>query len=125
MLIDPHKWRERRMKKHIEALTLAHPSAMHTSDEMALNLLFRGRFTELRACYNTFAFTAQYLTEPARIWHFNTRKPILHAPLREFQAWLSLFTRKDRVLLEKLENIASRQGVAALLAMKCDDYTSI
>ncbi|CAF3681608.1 unnamed protein product [Rotaria sp. Silwood1] len=72
MLMDSYKWRQFRIKQHVEALINAHPLAMYTSDEMALNLIFRGRLTDLRQCYNTFSFTARDLTEIPRIWHFNT-----------------------------------------------------
>ncbi len=124
-LIDPDKWRALRIKQHVEALALAHPSAMYTSDEMALNLIFRGHFTELPACYNTFSFTAKYSTEIPRIWHFNTYKPIIHAPLSLFNTWLSVFKTKDQILLHKLENISERLGIAAMLAMKSRDYKNI
>jgi lipopolysaccharide biosynthesis glycosyltransferase len=122
MLMDSYHWRERRIKQHVEALTLTHPSAMYTSDEMALNLIFRGHLTELRPCYNTFSFTAKYLPEIPRIWHFNTYKPIIHAPLSQFSTWLSLFTMKDQILLKKLENISERLGTSAMLTMKSWDY---
>ncbi len=122
MLIHPYQWRELRIKQHVEALALAHPSAMYTSDEMALNLIFRGHVTELRPCYNTFSFTANYLTEIPRVWHFNTYKPIIHAPLSQFHTWLSLFKTRDQILLKKLQNISERLGIAAMLAMKSRDY---
>ena len=101
MLIDPNKWRELRIKQHVEALTLAHPSSMYTSDEMALNLIFRGHLTELRSCYNVFSSTGTYLTEIPRIWHFNTYKPIIHAPLNQFYSWLSFFNTQDQLLLKR------------------------
>ncbi|UJR29113.1 hypothetical protein I4U23_010327 [Adineta vaga] len=125
MLIDPYKWRKLRVKQHVEALTLAHPSAMYTSDEMALNLIFRGHLTDLRACYNTFNFTEIFLNETARIWHFNTCKPILHMPLSQCQTWLSLFKTNDQILLKKLENIAKISGNTTLLEMKSEDYHRI
>ncbi len=123
--MDPQKWRELRIKQHVEALVLAHPSAMYTSDEMALNLIFRGRLTALRSCYNTFSFTAKSLTEIPRIWHFNTCKPIIHAPLSQFHTWLLLFRTKDQLLLKKLESIAAKSGIAAMLAMKSQNYNEI
>jgi lipopolysaccharide biosynthesis glycosyltransferase len=95
---------------------------MYTSDEMALNLIFRGNITELRPCYNIFSFTAKYVTEIPRIWHFNTYKPIIHAPLNQFYTWLSLFKTKDQILLKKLETISERLGKATMLAMKSQDY---
>ena len=88
--MDPYKWRKLCIKQYVEALTLAHPSAMYTSDEMTLNLIFHGNLTKLRSCYNTFSFTEKYLNEIPRIWHFNTYKPIIHAPLSQFSNWLSL-----------------------------------
>lgn len=123
--MDPYKWRALRIKQHVEALTHAHPSAMYTSDEMALNLIFRGHLTELRACYNTFSFTEKYLSEIPRIWHFNTYKPIIHAPLSLFNIWLSVFKTKDQILLKQLENISKRLGTAAMLSMKSRDYNKI
>ncbi|CAF0914031.1 unnamed protein product [Adineta ricciae] len=125
MLIDPYRWRKLRIKQHVEALVLAHPSAMYTSDEMALNLIFRGQLTDLRACYNTFISTEKFLTETPRIWHFNTCKPILHLPLSQCQTWLSLFHPKDQIFLTKLENIATLSGKASLLTMKSEDYNRI
>jgi len=120
--MDLYKWRKLRIKQHVEALTLAHPSAMYTSDEMALNLIFRGHLTELRPCYNIFSFTEKYLTEMPRIWHFNTYKPIIHAPLSQFYTWLSLFKTKDQILLKELENISEKLGNTAMLTMKSQDY---
>jgi lipopolysaccharide biosynthesis glycosyltransferase len=125
MLIDPNKWRELRIKQHVEALTLAHPSSMYTSDEMALNLIFRGHLTELRSCYNVFSFTEIYLSEIPRIWHFNTYKPIIHASLNQFYSWLSLFNTNDQILLKKLETISQNLGNAAMLAMKSQEYNRI
>jgi lipopolysaccharide biosynthesis glycosyltransferase len=120
--MDPYEWRKLRIKQHVEALAIAHPSAMYTSDETALNLIFRGRFTELRSCYNIFSFTEKYLTEVPRIWHFNTYKPIIHAPLSQFLTWLSLFKAKDQILLKKLENISEKFGKATMLAINSQDY---
>ena len=125
MLLDSLKWRELGVKQHVEALTLAHPSAMYTSDEMALNLIFRGQLTELRSCFNVFAFTAQFLTESPRIWHFNTCKPIIHAPLRQFHRWFFLFNQHDRKLLQKLEKICQTFGKTSILEMKSSDYNSV
>ena len=122
MLIDPDRWRELRIKQHIEALVRAHPSAMYTSDEMALNLVHRGRVTLLRSCFNTFSFTEAHLTEEPRLWHFNTCKPILNAPLSEFSPWMSLFKRDDQKLLQKLEQIHRQVGTADMLAITSDDY---
>ena len=122
MLMNPDRWRELRIKQHVEALVRAHPSAMYTSDEMALNLVYRGRVTVLRPCFNTFSFTEAHLTEEPRIWHFNTRKPIVHAPLSEFTRWLSLFTRDDQKLLQKLEQIHRQLGTTGLLAIASNDY---
>ncbi|CAF2589419.1 unnamed protein product [Rotaria sp. Silwood2] len=123
MLMDSYKWRELRIKQHAEALVRAHPSAMYTSDEMALNLIFRGHLTELRQCYNTFSFAEKDLTESPRIWHFNTYKPIIHAPLAQFYNWLSIFKTKDQIILKNLEEISKRFGKAAMLALKSQDYS--
>ena len=125
MLINPYKWRELRIKQHVEALTLKHSSAMYTSDEMALNLIFRGRITELPPYYNVFSFTEKFLIQIPRIWHFNTCKPIVHAPLSQFHSWLSLFKIRDQLLLKKLEDISQNTGNAAMLAMKSQDYNKI
>ncbi|CAF2046063.1 unnamed protein product [Rotaria magnacalcarata] len=125
MLIDAYRWRELRIKQHVEALALSHPSAMHTSDEMALNLIFRGHLTQLQQCYNTFSFTETYLTEMPRIWHFNTYKPIVHAPLAQFDTWLSIFKPTDQMLLKKLEKISQTLGKLAMLALKSEDYNQI
>ncbi len=125
MLIDPNKWRELRIKQHVEALTLAHSSSMYTSDEMALNLIFRGHLTELRSCYNVFSTTAKYLIETPRIWHFNTLKPIIHTPLNQFYYWLSFFNTKDQMLLRRLEKISQNSGNAAMLAIKSREYNEI
>ena len=125
MLVDPSKWRELRIKEHVEALTLAHSSSMYTSDEMALNLFFRGQLTELRSCFNVFDFTAQYLTESPRIWHFNTYKPIIHTPLSQFHLWLSLFKQKDQIILKKLQDIFHKSGQTAILNMKSSVYNTL
>ncbi|CAF1337160.1 unnamed protein product [Rotaria sordida] len=125
MLIDSYKWRELRIKQHVEALVRAHPLAMYTSDEMALNLIFRGHLTELEQCYNTFSFTEKNLTKIPRIWHFNTYKPIIHAPLTQFYIWLSIFKTKDQILLKNLEKMSERLGKAAMLALKSQDYNKI
>ncbi|CAF3716889.1 unnamed protein product [Rotaria sp. Silwood1] len=123
--MDSYKWRQFRIKQHVEALINAHPLAMYTSDEMALNLIFRGRLTDLRQCYNTFSFTARDLTEIPRIWHFNTYKPIIHAPLTGFSAWLSIFKKKDQILLKHLETISEQSETATVLALRSQDYNKI
>lgn len=125
MLIDPYKWRELRVKQHVEALTRTHLSAMYTSDEMALNLIFRGHLTELRGGYNVFYFTEKYLSETPRIYHFNTYKPIIHAPLTQFYTWLSLLKKEDQILLKKLENISQKLGNTTMLAMKSQEYNKL
>lgn len=110
MLIEPDKWRQLQIKQHVEALALAHPSKMYTSDEMALNLIFRGQLTK------------QFLSEKPRIWHFNTCKPIVHLPLTRFYNWLAFFNARDQILLKELENICQTKGTAAMLAIKSEDY---
>lgn len=125
MLINPYRWRELRIKQHVETLTRTHTSAMYTSDEMALNLIFRGHFTELQCCYNVFNFTEKYLNETQRIWHFNTNKPIIHAPLNQFHTWLTLFKTKDQTILKKLENISQKSGNTTLLAIKSQMYNQL
>ena len=103
--MNSDKWCKLRIKQHVEALILAHPSLMYTSDEMALNLIFQGHLTELRSCYNAFSFTEKCLTEMLCIWHFNAYKPIIHASLSQFPAWLSIFTVKDQIVLKRFLKI--------------------
>lgn len=125
MLIDPNKWRELKIKQHVEALVFAHPSKMYTSDEMALNLIFCGKLTQLKQSYNVFSFTEQLLDGKPCIWHFNTCKPIVHSSLDQFHNWLALFHLQDQILLKKLENIAQIKGNSVMLAMKSQDYNKI
>lgn len=122
MLINPEKWRLLRIKEHAQALTLSHPSAMYTSDEMALNLVFRGRLTELKSCYNTLACTRKYLADRPRIWHFNQSKPIVHTPLGLCGRWLSLFHRDDQRRLRKLADLSEKRGTSTLFALLSQDY---
>jgi lipopolysaccharide biosynthesis glycosyltransferase len=125
MLINPGQWRALRIKEHAEALTLSHPSVMYTSDEMALNLLFRGHFTELHSCYNTLACTEKYLIERPRIWHFNQSKPIVHTPLDLCERWLSLFHRDDQRRLRKLADLSEQRGTSALFAFLSQNYNKL
>lgn len=122
MLIEPKKWLALRVKEHVEALTVTHPSAMYTSDEMALNLFFSGRITELHPSYNTFFFVVKHLRDIARIWHFNTQKPILHASLTQFPQWMSLFKKEDQLFLSKLESIYRQYGEKHLLSLDSQFY---
>ena len=125
MLINPGKWRTLRVKQHAQALTLSHPSAMYTSDEMALNLIFRGHLTELKPCYNTLSCTKKYLTDRPRIWHFNQSKPIVHTPLSLCDRWLSLFHRDDQRRLRKLADLSEKRGTSTLFALLSQDYNEL
>lgn len=125
MLIDPKKWQDRRIKEHVEALALRHPSDMYTSDEIALNLIFAGCITELPQSYNTFFFTAQYLRETGHIWHFNTQKPIVHTSLVQFSEWMALFKKDDYIFLNKLEEIYRQYGKNHLLSLNSRVYHHI
>lgn len=125
MLINCFQWRKLRIKQHVEALVRSHPKEMYTSDEMALNLIFRGSFTELEPFYNVFHFNSNSLTDLTRIWHFNTLKPILQIPLNKSQRWISLFDRDDQNRLYKMEKIHQNSGRSTLLKMKSDDYRNL
>ena len=125
MLINPAQWRALRIKEHVQALTLAHPSTMYTSDVLGLNLILRGHLTQLESSFNTFACTEKSLTDRPRIWHFNQSKPILHTPLRLLEQWFSLFHRDDQRRLEKLADLSEKQGPSALLALLSVEYNKL
>ncbi|CAF0808690.1 unnamed protein product [Didymodactylos carnosus] len=121
MLIDVEKFREKKVKEHVEVLVKTYPDDMLTSDEMALNLLFRGQITELPQEFNTFSFNCQYINTP-RIWHFNIKKPIIHTSLNNFPIWLNLFNNKDTTVLRALSFVFNCFGKNRVLAIKSDAY---
>lgn len=123
--MQPEKWRNLRIKQHIAALVQQYPSYMYTSDEMALNLIFKGRITELKQCYNVFSSTESYLTEKPRIWHFNTQKPILHMPIDKFPRWFENFSDYDKKVLRKLDDLFHRYGLRYVLSINSDEYFAL
>ncbi len=119
MLINPKIWYMKRISDQIKRIILTHCQYMYTSDEMAINLFFKGMVDQLPEEYNTMSFSK---VKNPKIIHFNTKKPILGSSLYFFHNWLSLFDKNDKKVLLKLEAMRGKSDKSRIIKIKSDAY---
>lgn len=115
MILNLPYWRENEVATHIKAIITQNCDKMITSDEMAINLYFKGKATKLARKFN-------WIEEPdfkkARLLHFNTTAPILDRELRTYSHWIALFSRNEQMILQKMQKLRDKAGRDAVRFLK-------
>ena len=115
MIINLPYWRKNEVATHIKAIITQNCDKMITSDEMAINLYFKGKVTKLVSEFN-------WMEEPdhekARLIHFNTIVPILDRDIGEYSHWVALFSRKEQKRLHQMQKLRDKIGKDAVRFLK-------